>query len=125
MFDEKNVQRAIDDDLPPCTGKVNQPMHVFFLRHKREKFSISLDELGLTRGDFGKYPKQLPDSAYNRRSWWNFQRAKDGDKKMRHPNALAWLTAGWYVESLSKDQESGKYKNAVFVPFNLPKTIKK
>ena len=125
MFDEKNVALAKLGLLPPCTGKVNQPMHVFFLRHKREEFSISLDELGLTRGDCGMYPKQLPPSAYNSRSWWNFQPAKDDGRKMRHPNALAWLTAGWYVESLSKDQESGKYKKAVFVPFNLPKTIKK
>ena len=123
MIDEKNVERA--NDLPPCRGKVNQPMHVFLLGCTREKFSISLDELGATRGDFGKYPKQLPPSAYNSRSWWNFQPAKDGGKKMRHYHALAWLTAGWYVESLSKDQESGKYKKAVFVPFNLPKTIKK
>ncbi len=119
MIDEKNVERAKQNDLPSCTGKVNHPMHAFFLRRKREGFAISFDDLGVTRGDCGMYPKQLPPSAYSR-SWWNFQPAKDDGRKMRHPHALAWLTAGWRIDELSIADEY-----VIFVPFDLPKTIKK
>ena len=113
MIDEKNVKRV--NDLPSCTGKVNHPMHAFFLRRKRERFAISFDDLGATRGDCGRYPKQLPPSAYKKTEWWIYD--FNGGT---HPNALAWLTAGWRIESLSLSDEY-----VIFVPFDLPKTIKK
>ncbi len=113
MIDEKNVQRAIDGDLPSCRGKVNQPMHVFFLGLKDDKLRISFEELGLTRGDCGKYPRKLSPKAYTTSSWWKFRSGKDDSGgKNRHFHALAWLTAKWRVESVSLEKQE-----VVFVRF--------
>ncbi len=92
MIDEKNVKRAIDDDLPSCeTGDRNYPMHEFFLNAKGDKLTLSFDELGRTRGN-----GVLPDSAYKYDSWWWYD-----FENRKHRHALTWLTAGWGIEHLS------------------------
>ncbi len=113
MIDEKNVKRAIDDDLPPC-GKdgVNYPLHEFFLNVTGDRLSVGFDELGEKR-----VSQDLPPSAYTTRSWWNFQSEHDGDGKIRHRHALAWLNAGWRIESISLESQE-----VVFVRFKGSKT---
>ncbi len=113
MFDEKNVERAKQDLLPPCDGDKNYPMHEFFCNHTGDRFSIGFKELGLTRGD-----GILPPSAYRMRSWWKFRSEHDDrDGKRRNRATLAWLTAGWGIDYLSLEE-----KQVVFVKFKNLKT---
>ncbi len=107
MIDEKNVKRAIDDDLPSCeTGDRNYPMHEFFLNAKGDKLTLSFDELGRTRGN-----GVLPDSAYKYDSWWWYD-----FENRKHRHALTWLTAGWGIEHVSLDK-----KQVVFAKFKITK----
>ncbi|HNK62671.1 MAG TPA: hypothetical protein PKL78_06545 [Anaerolineales bacterium] len=41
----------------------------------------------------------LPPSAYHYRSWWSNER--DG----HHSHALAWLNAGWQIQSFNQKQK--------------------
>ncbi len=108
MIDEKNIERAKQDILPPCKGdSVNYPMHEFFGTLKGDRLTISFEELGRTRADRGQYPRRLPRIAYKSVSWWiyNFDEEK-------HRATLAWLTAGWGIDELSLADEQ-----VVFVRF--------
>ena len=112
MIDENNVQRARQDLLPPCKGdSVNYPMHEFFRTLKGDRLTISFEELGRTRADRGKYPKQLPPVAYKSLSWWIYNFGED-----KHRASLAWLTAGWRIAELSRADEQ-----VVFVRFKIPR----
>ena len=104
MIDEKNIKRAKQGLLPPCHGSKNKPMYEFFCNQGGDKFSISFDDLGSTRGD-----GILPDSAYLYPEWWIYD--FNGGT---HPHALAWLTAGWGIESRSLED-----KQVVFVRFKI------
>ena len=99
MFDEDNVKLAKKKGgLPPCSERsVNYPMHQFLLSATGDTLSISLVELGRTRGDWGEYPRQLPDSAYDYLPWWGGYNDK---KPYDRTHTLAWLNAGWYVDQL-------------------------
>ena len=107
MFDKKNIERAKQGELPPCDkGDKNYPMHEFFLNAKGDKLTMSFDELGRTRGN-----GVLPDSAYKYGAWWVYY-----FKNRQHRHALAWLNAGWGIESRSLEDEQ-----VVFVRFKIPR----
>ncbi len=110
-YDEDNIHRAMRGELPPCKeDSINYPMHQFFCNLKDDRLAINFKDLGLTRRD-----GILPPSAYGYDSWWWYD-----FENHKHRHALAWLTAGWYVDDLSCVHEK-----VTFVRFNLPKTIKK
>jgi len=51
------------------------------------------DEVRLTFDDIGRLVGGLPQSAYEHRAWWANTRS--------HPNAVAWLDAGWELVDVS------------------------
>ncbi len=110
--DEENIRRAMRGELPPCKeDSVNYPMHEFFCNLKDDSLNITFDELGSKRGDWGDNPKKLPPSAYLYDTWWQYD-----FKNEKHRHALAWLTAGWYIEGLHRSHEL-----LIFERFPLPK----
>ena len=105
MIDEKNIERAKQDLLPPCDkGDKNYPMHEFFCNLAGDKCFISFDSLGRTRGN-----GVLPDSAYKYGAWWWYD-----FENHKHRHALTWLTAGWGIEQVSLDK-----KQVVFAKFKI------
>jgi len=55
------------------------------------------DEVSLTFEDVGRLVGGLPPSAYEHRAWWANSRS--------HPNAVAWLDAGWELVDVSFSQQ--------------------
>jgi hypothetical protein len=56
------------------------PLRRYLERHRHEDLTLSFEELEQLVG-------QLPPSAHQHRAWWANTRS--------HPNAVAWLDAGW------------------------------
>ncbi len=106
MIDKKNIELAKQGLLPPCDGPKNKSMHEFFCNQTGNRFSIGFKELGLTRED-----GILPPSAYKIHAWWIYY-----FKNHEHRHALAWLNAGWGIESCSLEDEQ-----VVFVRFKIPR----
>lgn len=69
-----------------------EPLH----KHLRAK-AVSLQTLRMTFGEIARLVGDLPASADKHRAWW----ANDPT----HPQAQAWLDAGWEVDTV--DQVAG------------------
>lgn len=60
------------------------------------------DEVWLTFEDVGRLVGGLPPSAYEHRAWWANTRS--------HPNAVAWLDAGWEVVDVSFSDQRVRFR---------------
>lgn len=64
--------------------------------------SLSSQEVALSFGDIGRMVGGLPPSAYEHRAWWANTRS--------HPNAVAWLDAGWELDDVNFRQQLVRFR---------------
>ncbi len=79
------------------TGKY-QPLEIFLKNVPREKALISLSFVRIEE----IIVAALPKSAFTHRPWW----ANQKDSK-NHPQANAWLSAGFQVQSVQQSSKTG------------------
>ena len=79
------------------TGKY-EPLEIFLKDMPREKAAISLSFAYIEK----IIGAALPKSAFTHRPWW----ANQKDSK-NHPQANAWLSAGFQVQSVQQSSKTG------------------
>ena len=68
------------------------PLRDYLNSRTRDRVTLTFDDLEDIIKD------KLPASAYKHRAWW-------GNHGGTHVNAIAWLEAGWMVETVNQTDE--------------------
>lgn len=78
------------------------------LRHFLENVETGVSELTLSFGQIESIlAARLPPSARKHRAWWSNPSSPD-----YHPNARAWLSAGWRVDGVDQREERVRFRRS-------------
>ncbi len=73
------------------------PLQQFLQQSAKDEVTLSFDEVEHLLGS------GLPDSTYKYRAWWS-------NNDQTHPQATAWLEAGWKVDTVDQGRKWVRFR---------------